>query len=144
MFLLQASEPGIKPAEANEAAWTVGYILGPVIMAFVSFHLGPNAEANLTADSGRRIRTSQLAMALVITLAAHGIVMLYFFMNVWNKSFSFPATADGSYLAAVTSWFKILLFFGAMPIVAVNFLLGRTDVAFPAQTMPSQPKGDQS
>lgn len=140
MFLMQATQQGIKPAEANEAAWTVGYILGPVILAFGSFHLGPNAEANLTADAGRRMRTSQLVMTIALTVPTHLLVLIYFWLNVWGKDFDFPAAADDSYMGAVNHGFKLLLFLGAMPIVAVNYLLGRTDVALGSQPQTESAK----
>lgn len=136
-FLIQGSQPGIKASEANEAAWVASYILMPVIIAFGTFQLGPKAEANLTADAGKRMRAGQFAMLIILTIAFHGLVIVYFWLNVWRKEFNFPETSNDSYTSAVNYGFKLLLFLGAGSMLGVNFVLGRTDVA-----LGSQPHAD--
>ncbi len=127
-FLLISGRPGISAAEANEAAWTAAYILGPVLTAFGVFYLGPDAVANLAANPGKRVLFQQVFVMLLLTFVMHGIVLVYFYKNVWASTaqFNFPQDPASSFTGIVNFGFKLLLFFGTIPIVAVNFVLGAT------------------
>jgi len=125
-FLLMSNTPGINPADANEAAWTAAYILGPVLSAFGVFYLGPDAVRNLTANPGQRVLVQQVIVMLLLTFVMHGIVLVYFYRNVWSPSGFEPYPSDPalSFTGLVNFGFKLLLFLGTIPILAVNFVLG--------------------
>ena len=131
-FLLQSLRAGIKPAEASEAAWTVAYILAPVIAAFGSFFLGPQADDNLSQDTDKTVTRDQYFVMLGITFVCHGIVILYFSVFVWLRSFSFPSDAGDSFAGASSLGFKMLMILGTIPVVAVNYLLRRKDISLQA------------
>jgi|GEM_PF-6585983 len=135
-FTNEASRKGINPQEADQAAWTVLYMFVPVFVAFASFYLGPHARENFNHDLHRHVRWDQFAIALIVTLVFHGGVLYRFYARVWSQSFDWPVNSSANYLSAVNDEFQVLLFVSAVPIIAVNFLLGRTDVAMWAASKP--------
>lgn len=122
-FLYVGTQPGVNAAQANEAAWTAAYILGPVLAAFATFYLGPNAIANLNADGAKPILLQQLFVLLSLTFVMHGIVLTYFYLNLWMVDWAFPPPGEG-FNSRASFGFKLLLFLGTIPIIAVNFVLG--------------------
>ncbi len=134
MFLSRGNKDGIKPQEADEGAWNVIYILAPVMVAFGVFFLGPQANKNLEADKHRRATLTQLFVMLTLTLGCHAVTIYYFWNRVWFADFNFNNDPGRNFVSAANFGFKMLLFLGNIPVLAVNYVLGRTDVEYGRQT----------
>ena len=129
-FMLTARRPEISKTEALEAAWTVGYIFGPILVGFAQFYLGPGSDRRLKGEKSRRVHTHQLVVMMLLTLGCHALLILYFSVFVWFAQFGFSNKESDSFIAAVNFGFKLMLGLGTLPIFGVNYLLNRDDIAF--------------
>jgi predicted secreted protein len=115
--------------EATEGAWTVGYMLGPVLIAFYAYYLGDGADKRMKAEKNRTMAASQVAVILLIFTVFHAIILYYFYFFVWAAEYNFSQKPGNSFIERASFGYKILLMLGAFPLVGVNYLLNRKDVA---------------
>ncbi len=128
-FLLTGLRSDIAKREAWEAAWTVGYILGPILAGFAQFYLGPGADNRLRKEKNRIVHPHQLWVMGLLTIACHLVLILYFCVFAWCATFKFSADEGDNFNSAVSFGFKLMLVLGTLPIFGVNYILNREDIA---------------
>jgi hypothetical protein len=126
---------GIPPAQANEAAWGIAYVMLPVITAFASFFFAPLAQQHTPAALALdkfRIDGGRVYVMVMLTAVFDIIVMVYCVINVfvpdWKDERN-PRTFDEAFSFGI----KLLVFLSSLAVIPVGWVLN------PIQPPPPPP-----
>lgn len=140
---------GVTSHQASQAAWTVGYAMLPVLLAFASFFFAPLAtQENERARALEQIivRRDRLYAMLVLTALVHLVVLFYFVTFLlapdWADEGKQTTTFDDT-LADGLKWLALL---SSLAVIPVGWILNPespTPVSLSTPPGPTPPSPDQ-
>lgn len=132
-LIIGRAKTGVDPAECRNAVWQIVYITLPVLSAFASFWFKPHSGTFEAEHDrvGAKVRKDRVIAMFVLTAFVHGVVWLYWIINIALSDLpQFPADDQSSFEEVVRGGMNLLVFLSSIAILPVGYLT-QVDVRLP-------------
>jgi hypothetical protein len=130
MMLCTSFKRGVSPQQSSEAAWSVGYVLFPVLTAFASFWFLPRAfhqQAAGKAQDNRSVQPHQVYAMFTLTAVVHLIVVAYFAIFLFAPDWADEHRQSWTFDEALSAGLKMMVFFSSVAVLPVGWVLNPSD-----------------